>query len=94
MWARVSQINGCGICVDMHSHDLKVAGIFSVVAWREVPYITERAALALAEETRLGPEEVSDAVWEWPRSRFDERTLAAALVVAIATINAWTGCGW
>lgn len=97
---RVSQINGCGFCVDMHSHDLKAMGesderIFAVVAWREAPFFTkpERAALALAEEaTRLGPEGVSDAAWERARAQFDEPTLAA-LVVAIATINAWNRYG-
>ncbi|HEV2782381.1 MAG TPA: carboxymuconolactone decarboxylase family protein [Actinophytocola sp.] len=97
---RVSQLNGCGFCVDMHSHDLKAAGetderLFTVVAWREAPYFTEqeRAALALAEEaTRLGPEGVSDAVWDKAKEQFDEQTLAA-LVVAIATINAWNRYG-
>jgi AhpD family alkylhydroperoxidase len=95
---RASQINGCGFCVDMHSHEAKKAGesderLFSVAAWREAPYFTdaERAALALAEEaTRLADrgEAVSDAVWEEAARHHDDETLAA-LVVAIATINAW-----
>ena len=97
---RVSQLNGCAFCVDMHSHDLRAmgetdGGVFSVVTWREAPFFTEeeRAALALAEEaTRLGPEGVSDDVWEQASKRFDEETLAA-LVVAIATINAWNRYG-
>jgi alkylhydroperoxidase family enzyme len=80
----------------MHSHDLKAAGetderLFSVVTWREAPFFTEpeRAALALAEEaTWLGKDGVSDAVWERAREHFDDPTLAA-LIVAIATINAW-----
>ena len=53
---RASQINGCSVCVDMHSRDLKKAGetddrLFAVAAWRDAPYFTEdeRAALALAE---------------------------------------------
>jgi AhpD family alkylhydroperoxidase len=57
---RASQINGCGFCVDMHSHDAKKDGesderIFSVAAWREAPYYTEpeRAALALTEAATL-----------------------------------------
>jgi len=77
---RVSQLNGCAFCVDMHSHDLRAMGetderLFSVVTWREAPFFTEeeRAALALAEEaTRLGPEGVSDDVWELASKRFDE----------------------
>ena len=95
---RSSQINGCGFCVDMHSHDAKKAGesderLFSVAAWREAPYYTdaERAALALAEEaTRLSDrgEAVPDHVWDEAARHYEPETLAA-LVVAIATINAW-----
>jgi AhpD family alkylhydroperoxidase len=97
---RVSQINGCAFCVDMHAHDLRSMGesderLFSLVAWRDAPFFTEqeRAALALAEEaTRLEREGVSDAVWTEAEARFDEETLAA-LMVAIATINAWNRYG-
>src|ERR1700685_914596 len=53
---RASQINGCSVCLDMHSRQLKAAGepdqrIFMVGAWREAPYFNaaERAALALTE---------------------------------------------
>src|SRR4051812_23888083 len=55
---RASQINGCGVCTDMHAKELKKAGqsderIFAVAAWRDTPYFTdaERAALVLAEAT-------------------------------------------
>ncbi|MBB2913191.1 AhpD family alkylhydroperoxidase [Streptosporangium becharense] len=95
---RVSQINGCAFCVDMHSHDLKQAGesderLFAVAVWRETPFFTdaERAALALAEEaTRLADrgETVPDHVWDEAAAHYEPETLAA-LVVAIATINAW-----
>ena len=58
---RASQINGCGVCVDMHPRIAKQAGetderLFAVAAWRDAPYFTdaERAALALTEAvTRL-----------------------------------------
>src|SRR5260370_27537114 len=53
---RASQINGCSVCVDMHSRDLKKAGetddrLFAVAAWRDAPHFTnpERAALTLAQ---------------------------------------------
>jgi AhpD family alkylhydroperoxidase len=95
---RASQINGCGVCVDMHTRELKAAGepderIFTVAAWRDVPYFTEaeRAALALAEAaTRLAdrPDPVPDEVWEEAARHYDEPALAA-LVVSIASINAW-----
>lgn len=99
---RASQINGCGFCVDMHSHDAKRAGesderLFSVAAWREAPYYTdaERAALALTEEaTRLSDraEAVPDHVWDEAARHYEPKELAA-LVMAIAAINAWNRIG-
>jgi AhpD family alkylhydroperoxidase len=95
---RVSQINGCSLCVDMHARDLKKAGetderIFGVAAWRDSPYFTdaERAALALGEAmTRLSDREdpVSDAIWNDAARHYDEPALAS-LVLSIATINVW-----
>jgi AhpD family alkylhydroperoxidase len=95
---RASQINGCSICVDMHSRELKHLGepderIHLVAAWREAPYFTdaERAALALAEAaTRIAdrPDSVPDDIWEEAARHYDEAQLAA-LVVAIAAINAF-----
>jgi AhpD family alkylhydroperoxidase len=95
---RASQINGCSVCVDMHSRELRAAGepdqrIFTVAAWRETPYFSEaeRAALALTEATtRLADrsEGVADEVWDEAARHYDETQLAA-LVLAIATINAW-----
>jgi AhpD family alkylhydroperoxidase len=95
---RASQINGCSVCVDMHSHELKKAGesdrrIFAVSAWREAPYFTdaERAALALTEAaTRLADRDdpVPDKVWNEAARHYDEPALAA-LVVQIGMINLW-----
>jgi hypothetical protein len=82
----------------MHSRELKAAGepderIFTVAAWRESPYFTdaERAALALTEAaTRLADrsDPVPDEVWEEAARHYDEPALAA-IVIAIAAINAW-----
>lgn len=95
---RASQINGCGFCVDMHARDAKEAGetderLWSVAAWREAPWFTdaERAALALAEAaTRIADRgnPVTDEVWREAAEHFDDEQLAA-LVMAIAQINAW-----
>jgi AhpD family alkylhydroperoxidase len=95
---RASQINGCAVCADMHSRELKAAGepderIFTLAAWRETPYFSdaERAALALTEAaTRIAdrPDAVSDEIWEEAARHYDEPQLAA-LVIAIATINAF-----
>src|SRR5437588_1985221 len=95
---RASQINGCSVCLDMHSRELKAAGepderIFMVGAWRDAPYFSdaERAALALAEAaTRLADrsDPIPDEVWEEAARHYSEPHLAA-LVIAIATINAF-----
>jgi AhpD family alkylhydroperoxidase len=95
---RASQINGCGVCVDMHSRELKNAGepderILTVAAWRDVSYFTEaeRAALELTEAaTRIADsaDPVPDTVWDKAARHYDETQLAA-LVLAIAAINAW-----
>jgi len=95
---RASQINGCGVCVDMHARDMKRAGetderLFAVAAWRDAPYFTdaERAALALAEAvTRVADraDPVPDDVWAEATRHYDERTLSG-LLLAIGTINVW-----
>jgi AhpD family alkylhydroperoxidase len=95
---RASQINGCSICVDIHSRELEHAGesserIHTIAVWRETPYFSdaERAALALTEAaTRLAdrPDPVSDEIWDEAARHYSEPQLAA-LVVAIAGINAY-----
>jgi AhpD family alkylhydroperoxidase len=95
---RASQINGCGVCVNMHPRLAKKAGetddrLFAVAAWRETPYFTdaERAALALTEATtRISdrPDPVPDEIWDEAARHYDEATLAA-IVIAIASINVW-----
>ncbi|MER6302385.1 carboxymuconolactone decarboxylase family protein [Kitasatospora sp. NPDC001539] len=95
---RVSQINGCGLCVDLHSHRAQATGesherLWSLAAWRDTPFFTdqERAALALAEATTRiadNPDGVPDDVWTQAAEHFSEEQLAA-LVMAIASVNAW-----
>jgi AhpD family alkylhydroperoxidase len=98
MHLRASQINGCGVCVDMHPRLARKHGetderLFAVAAWRDTPYFTdaERAALALTEAlTRLSdrPDPVPDEVWNEAARHYDEPALAT-LVLSIATINVW-----
>jgi AhpD family alkylhydroperoxidase len=93
---RVSQINGCGVCVESGSRGLKAGDesderIFAVAAWRETSHFSEaeRAALALAEAvTRLsdGPDPVPDQLWEEVAKHYDEKGLAA-LILEIAIAN-------
>jgi AhpD family alkylhydroperoxidase len=93
---RASQVNGCAYCLDMHWKDLRAIGeneqrLYSLDAWRECPYYTdrERAALAWAEAvTLIAQEHAPDAVYEAARSRFSEKELSD-LTLAVAAINAW-----
>lgn len=95
---RTSQINGCAVCIDMHSRALQKLGekderIFAVAAWREAPYYSdaERAALGLAEATaRLSDraDPVPDGVWAEAARHYSETGLAA-LVLSLGIINLW-----
>jgi AhpD family alkylhydroperoxidase len=96
---RVSQINGCGFCLDFHTKEAAAAGetplrLNLVAAWRESSVFTEaeRAALALAEEgTRVADAHggVSDETWAEVRKHYDDDQIGA-LVCVIALINAST----
>jgi AhpD family alkylhydroperoxidase len=94
---RASQINGCGVCLDMHTKDAAQAGETSVrlnlvAAWREATVFTEleRAALELAEQgTRIADGGgVTDEAWANAAKHYDDDQLAA-LVAQIAVINAF-----
>jgi len=94
---RASQINGCGVCLDMHTKDAAHAGETSVrlnlvAAWREATVFTEpeRAALELAEQgTRIADGgSVTDEVWANAAKHYDDDQLAA-IVSQIAVINAF-----
>ncbi len=93
---RASQINGCAYCLDMHWKDLRAIGekeqrLYSLDAWRECPYYSdrERAALAWTEAvTQVTGGHVPDAVYEEARSHFNEKELSDMTLV-IAAINAW-----
>jgi AhpD family alkylhydroperoxidase len=93
---RVSQINGCAYCIDMHWKDLRAAGeseqrLYGLDAWEESPYYTdrERAALAWSEAvTNIQEGHVPDAVFEHVKNFFNDKELAD-LTLAITAINSW-----
>lgn len=93
---RVSQINGCAFCLDMHSADARKGGederrLYTLSAWRETPFFTprERAALAWTESlTLLSQTHAPDEDYELAASEFSPKELVD-LTVAITTINAW-----
>ena len=93
---RVSQINGCAYCIDMHWKDLRAAGeteqrLYGLDAWQESPYYSdrERAAMAWAEAlTLIAQTHAPDDVYERVQKVFTEKELAD-LTFAIAVINGW-----
>jgi len=93
---RASQINGCAYCLDMHWKDLRASGeseqrLYSLDAWRESPFYTdrERAALQWTEAvTLIANGHVPDEIYEEVRPHFSEKELSD-LTLAIVTINGW-----
>lgn len=93
---RASQINGCAFCLDMHTKDARAQGeteqrLYTLNAWRETPFFTERerAALALTEAVTLVHDgRVPDAVYAEAAEVFDENQIAA-LIWAATVINAY-----
>lgn len=93
---RVSQINGCAYCLDMHFKEAMELGetplrLFSLDAWRETPYYTpeEQAVLAFAETLTHMPAEMhSDGIHTELSKYFSKREIAL-LTLSIAQINTW-----
>ena len=93
---RASQINGCAYCLDMHSKDARAAGeteqrLYTLPAWRETPFYSERerAALAWTEAlTLIADTHAPDDVYAAARTQFSEAELVD-LTAAIVAINGW-----
>ncbi len=93
---RASQLNGCAYCLDMHWKDLRARGeseqrLYSLDAWRECPYYSERerAALAWTEAvTQIAQGHAADEVYQQVKPAFTDKELAD-LTLAVAAINAW-----
>jgi len=93
---RASQINGCAYCLDMHTKDARAQGeteqrLYTLSAWEETPFFTERerAALAWTEAvTIVANTHVPDEAFESARKHFSEKELVD-LTLAIVAINGW-----
>lgn len=93
---RVSQINGCAFCLNMHTQDARKLGeteqrIYLLNAWKETSLYTEqeRMALEFAETlTLISAHDISDTLYEEVRTLFDERQYTD-LVLLINQINSW-----
>jgi len=100
VFLRVSQINGCAHCIDMHSRDLRktmsVDKITLVPVWEEVHHLfsdQERAALAWAEEvTRVSETHASDEAYAAASAAFTPKDLVD-LTITIAAMNAFNRLG-
>jgi AhpD family alkylhydroperoxidase len=96
IYFRVSQINGCAFCLDMHSKDLRAHGeseqrLYVLDAWREAPFYSakERSALAWAEAlTKIKSGLVDDEIYNEARKYFSETELVD-LTIAVITINGY-----
>lgn len=93
---RASQINGCAYCLDMHSIDARAGGeteqrLYTLDAWRETPFFTdrERAALAWTEAvTLIAQTHAPDDVYAEMQKHFTEKEIVD-LTFVVGTINLW-----
>ncbi len=97
---RVSQLNGCAYCVDMHSQTARAAGepqqrLDALPVWRETPFFTgaERAALAFAEAmARMADDHVPDRAYAAVTEHYGRNEIAS-LVALVVSVSAWNAVG-
>jgi AhpD family alkylhydroperoxidase len=93
---RVSQINKCAYCIDMHYKELKQSGetelrLSTLSVWQETPFFTEKekATLLFAESlTIINQSEITDAMYKSLNSFYDDETICN-LILVVAQINSW-----
>lgn len=92
---RVSQLNGCAYCLDMHAKDLRAGGeseqrLYVLSAWREAPFYTdrERSALAWSEALTELKGTVPDEIYNEAIKYFSDQELID-LTIAVISINGW-----
>lgn len=96
VYLRISQINGCAYCCDLHANDLRKAGeseqrLDCLAAWREASFFSarERAALAWAESlTHVSVTHAPDDAYQAARAEFSDKELVD-LTFAVSLMNAW-----
>lgn len=96
VYFRISQINGCVLCLDMHSRKLRAEGeteqrLYAIAAWREAPFYSgrERAALAWAEAvTNIQGSPIAQEIYVEARNHFSETELVD-LTMGVVTINGY-----
>lgn len=93
IYFRVSQINSCAYCLDMHSKDARAKGeteqrLYGLSTWRETPYYTDRERAALGWAEAVTKCHVPDEVYKEAKAQFSDEELID-LTLAITTINTW-----
>ena len=90
---RVSQINSCAYCLDMHYKDARAKGeteqrLYGLSAWRESPYYTDRERAAFAWAEAVTACHVPDEVYSQVKGQFSDEELID-LTLVVTTINTW-----
>jgi AhpD family alkylhydroperoxidase len=90
---RISQINGCAYCLDMHSKEAREHGeteqrLYGLSAWRETPYYSGREQAGLAWAEAVTACEVPDSVYDQARQQFSDEELID-LTFTVISINSW-----
>ncbi len=90
---RISQINQCAYCLDMHSKELRAMGeteqrLYGLSAWRETPFVTDRERAAFEYAEAVTALHVSDEVYENTKKQFSEEEIID-LTLVVNAINIW-----
>ncbi len=93
IFLRISQMNGCAFCIDMHHRKLRAYGeserrLYGLITWREATYYNDRERAALAFAEAVTDCNVPDAIYNEAKSRFSD-TEMVDLTIAATTINTW-----
>lgn len=93
VYFRVSQINNCAFCLDMHSKDARARGeteqrLYGISAWRETPYFTDRERAAFSWAEAVTHCHVPDEIYNAAKAQFTDEELID-LTFAVTTINTW-----
>ena len=93
LFLRVSQINGCGFCIDMHYKKLRATGeseqrLYGLITWREASYYNDREKAALAFAEAVTDCNVPDKIYNEAKNQFSDVEVID-LTIATTTINTW-----
>ena len=90
---RISQINGCAYCLDMHSKDARALGeaeqrLYAISAWREMPLYTERERAAFTWAEAVNRNHVPQEIFDEVKKQLSDEELID-LTLAVSNINTW-----